>query len=494
MTIPCLYQKIKMSRTSPGVEGDQGGGAIDVVYVSDGEESRRSAVTSRNKRETESVARERLKEELLRQYEAGQIETPEQGRGSVVSCHREESDVTSRARHIPTIQEQRDKFAFYKRRNYMSPSLSYARAVSLPDVSRPPPGYIRPVQTVVPVPYYQPQSTYSYEDTIVSRVLQSLMNSRSSPNDHFHQINPKAKYDAGVEDKIMNWKTSLKGDEKRRPSERKSISRDRDSSISRGSSPRRNRSKRWKRYSSIDADTSRCRKTCEGDRRKKSKLTSRPVDDYCPMKRKRSSDDLDSKMSYVRSRSRSIVDHCYSKEISSERIRDSRNRPTSKERDKYIISRKGRLDSPAVVRDKDEKRGRIRRSSVRRGGSPKGRKIILLSPVRAGKSVREVIMDERDFKGNVVGSPPVKKRIKDRLGVRSECDVDVEVYNMDNEIGRCGAVALIKEYIDDTKGLLELRVSEGGRGAVILFNSNQVWIPDRYEMWGKVGFCLVGLR
>ena len=96
-----------MSRTSPGVEVDEGGGAIDVVYVSDGEESRRSAVTSSNRRETESVARERLKEELLRQYEAGQIEAPEQVRRSAAGSNRQESDVTSRARHSNNARTKR---------------------------------------------------------------------------------------------------------------------------------------------------------------------------------------------------------------------------------------------------------------------------------------------------------------------------------------------------------------------------------------------------
>ena len=46
-------------------------------------------------------------------------------------------------------------------------------------------------------------------------------------------------------------------------------------------------------------------------------------------------------------------------------------------------------------------------------------------------------------------------------------------------LGRCGAVAIIKEYIDDKNGLMELRTTEGGHGSVILFNENQVWVTDR---------------
>ena len=46
-------------------------------------------------------------------------------------------------------------------------------------------------------------------------------------------------------------------------------------------------------------------------------------------------------------------------------------------------------------------------------------------------------------------------------------------------LGRCGAVAIVKEYIDENNGLMELRTTEGGHGSVILFNENQVWIADR---------------
>merc|ERR1719318_2109627 len=50
---------------------------------------------------------------------------------------------------------------------------------------------------------------------------------------------------------------------------------------------------------------------------------------------------------------------------------------------------------------------------------------------------------------------------------------------MDTRVGRCGAVAVVKEYIDSKSGIMELRTPEGGRGAVILFNANQVWMSDR---------------
>ena len=46
--------------------------------------------------------------------------------------------------------------------------------------------------------------------------------------------------------------------------------------------------------------------------------------------------------------------------------------------------------------------------------------------------------------------------------------------------GRCGEVAIIKEYIDSKTGILELRTTEGGPGDIILFNENQVWLADRF--------------
>jgi len=118
-----------------------------------------------------------------------------------------------------------------------------------------------------------------------------------------------------------------------------------------------------------------------------------------------------------------------------------------------------------------------------RGCSPKTRKIVLLSPIRVKKSVREIINEEKDFKRfrefRDESESPVKKRVKDRLGVRKVDREEIEMYNMDVRAGRCGAVAVVKEYIDSKNGIMELRTSEGGRSAVILFSAGQVWVPDR---------------
>ena len=107
----------------------------------------------------------------------------------------------------------------------------------------------------------------------------------------------------------------------------------------------------------------------------------------------------------------------------------------------------------------------------------------MLSPIRVKKSVREIINEEKDFKRfrefRDESESPVKKRVKDRLGVRKVDREEIEMYNMDVRAGRCGAVAVVKEYIDSKNGIMELRTSEGGRSAVILFSAGQVWVPDR---------------
>ena len=40
-------------------------------------------------------------------------------------------------------------------------------------------------------------------------------------------------------------------------------------------------------------------------------------------------------------------------------------------------------------------------------------------------------------------------------------------------------MAIVKEYVDNKMGLLELRTCEGGRGSIILFSVEQVWVSDR---------------
>ena len=87
-------------------------------------------------------------------------------------------------------------------------------------------------------------------------------------------------------------------------------------------------------------------------------------------------------------------------------------------------------------------------------------------------------MDEKDMRLDSRSRSPKKRSIKERLGVRKGVD-EVEVFNMDINEWLCGAVGIIKEYVDDNMGIMELRISEGGRGAVILFSAEEMWIPDR---------------
>merc|ERR1719495_1308119 len=81
------------------------------------------------KEKVEMEAREKLKEELLRQYEAGQLGPP----------HHQSARLTSVPRQIPTIEENR---AHVKRMSTLTVSRPTPSSY-LPDLTRPPPGYCR---------------------------------------------------------------------------------------------------------------------------------------------------------------------------------------------------------------------------------------------------------------------------------------------------------------------------------------------------------------
>ena len=105
------------------------------------------------------------------------------------------------------------------------------------------------------------------------------------------------------------------------------------------------------------------------------------------------------------------------------------------------------------------------RSNSPRGSSPRTRKIVLLSPVRNRKSIRDIINEQKNYKrpreresrAESKSPVPAKKRVKDRLGVRKLDPKEIEIYNMDPTYGRCGAVAVVKEYIDLKSGIMELK-------------------------------------
>ena len=64
--------------------------------------------------------------------------------------------------------------------------------------------------------------------------------------------------------------------------------------------------------------------------------------------------------------------------------------------------------------------------------SPKSRKIVLLSPQRSRKPLRDKILDEKELRPKA-HKTPIKKKVHDRLGFRN--DTFTEVFNMDNNKG-----------------------------------------------------------
>ena len=153
------------SGQGPGTEKK---GDVTSGYNSGDEEDRLDAVgAARERRRKEEAAREKLKEELLRQFEAGQLKV-DGNLSSQATCSVLSQD---QPRFIPTIEEQRDKLVSVRHP-------ATRPTVPLPDLSRPPPSFSRPHVQALSVPLYQQQPIYSYEDTIVTRVLQSLMGNR----------------------------------------------------------------------------------------------------------------------------------------------------------------------------------------------------------------------------------------------------------------------------------------------------------------------------
>ena len=104
----------------------------------------------------EMEAREKLKEELLRQYEAGQLGPPQH----------QSARLTSVPRQIPTIEENR---ATVKRMSTLAVHRAPPSAAYLPDLTRPPPGYCRLQPPAPPIQLYHHQThplqlpPYSYE-------------------------------------------------------------------------------------------------------------------------------------------------------------------------------------------------------------------------------------------------------------------------------------------------------------------------------------------
>ena len=148
-------------------------------------------------KDTESEQREKLKEELLRQYEAGTLK----GAGSIL-CHNNNNV----PRQIPTIEEHRLASAASSSINSSTVS-SLKRSVSagkpsiislassgvpvlgaplhLPDITRPPPGYHYQTQSQ----YHHPAPTSSYDQFPQSSALLPSTSSVSYPEVTFHELN-----------------------------------------------------------------------------------------------------------------------------------------------------------------------------------------------------------------------------------------------------------------------------------------------------------------
>ena len=472
------------SGQGPGTEKK---GDVTSGYNS-GEEDRSDAMgAARERRRKEEAAREKLKEELLRQFEAGQLKVDGNLSNPAVSS----VPSPSQPRLIPTIEEQRNKLLPVRLPSTTMPS------VPLPDLSRPPPGFSRPHVQALSVPFYQPQPMYSYEDTIVSRVLQSLMGNRVP-----QQAEPPIGPSQDVIEKVLNWEVvgtgSCEGRRKGQVDDRGSLSDNRRRSLSRSREKSLGRRKKRRCSESVvsvrvvEKTRSRRKSNSTGRSRRRSRSKSR-----CFEKRRNKverrcekEESMERSEKYQRRHHTRVLSpltrkcsHRTPERISSPGKRKYDSRTPSSPRIKGRSPRVKPRSSPSYKSSPKYSSPRERGRRSPRTESPRARKIVLLSPMRVNKSIRDIINDEKDLKRLREklrrSRSPVKKRVKDRLGVRKVNPEDIELFNIDPRIGSCGAVAVVKEYIDSKNGIMELKTSEGGNGAVILFSAGQVWVPDR---------------
>ena len=202
--------------------------------------------------------REKLKEELLRQYEAGQLKPRVILSGSSNTPRQVSDELTQTPEvllllplQIPTIEEfraavsstsavcVRPRVAISVPRHVPSLHLDsrHVSSLHLPDVSRPPPGYSYPAQrtlyqshllTPAPSLNYEvgfhahvikhfPLHTPDVQDKIVNRVLQTIISGSQPPAPAAVVPDLDLQQTPGVVDKVLNWDTSGHH-ESRRPS------------------------------------------------------------------------------------------------------------------------------------------------------------------------------------------------------------------------------------------------------------------------------------
>ena len=129
------------------------------------EELETGAGVSMSRKLGEMSDREKLKEELLRQYEAGQLKS------SISSGPTILSGTTNHPRQIPTIEEYRQTSVHFRRPVASVASVALSRPVStqipaslhFPDISRPPPGYSYSSQPSLQLLQPQSISAANYE-------------------------------------------------------------------------------------------------------------------------------------------------------------------------------------------------------------------------------------------------------------------------------------------------------------------------------------------
>ena len=386
------------------------------------------------KEKMELEAREKLKEELLRQYEALN------------------PGVTA-PRQIPTIEENRaSSGSTVKRLQVVARAPSY-----FPDVSRPPPGYCALPPQVPPglQLYHQAQPlqlSYNYEvseggggrddvaalfsvlqESLVTRLLQTLVSTVAAPPPQLPlQVTP------GPVDKVLNWDTTGTAGGPLAGANKLELS-----SIS-------HRSRSPPSFSRDRYDQPQCR---PGSRRSPSFLSqefrrrSRPRRRSLSRSPDRRRDFSGAERSRQHSdRARREVRH--SPRQQQRRERRDREGEWSRESDwspltKYFQS-PGREMSERARGYKRSHRKDHRRSSHREGSpshsSPKRKRCqeerkIVPSPRRSHKSIRDIINDERDSRPSQkpVRKLPAKKRVKDRLGTKPAAIT--EIFNMEPSEG-----------------------------------------------------------
>ena len=386
------------------------------------------------KEKVEMEAREKLKEELLRQYEAGQLGPPHQS-----------GRLTSVPRQIPTIEENRAHVARMSSLTVSRPTPSSY----LPDLTRPPPGYCR--LQPPPIQLYHHQShplqlpAYSYEENLVTRILQSLVTSvplQPAPAELPPPVTP------GPLDKVLNWNTKheLSSLSHRSRSHPRSFSRERLSQTPL-------RSRRSPSYWSAEYKRHR-RSVSRGRERRESSERSRPRHRYHHSKRDRDREDCDRRDRRDYRKDCDRRDHVHrddGRDPDRRDVRkghDRRDERSRRDRVKRSVDSRSRDWSPGTryyaspERDRGYKRARSHDSSPeqqhsslkRQRGYPERK--IQLSPRRSDQSVRDVINSEKDSRPSYTEPKPCppKKKVKDRLGPKPSAIT--EIFNMDRSLGK----------------------------------------------------------